>query len=673
MMSPMQPNPTKPANESYYDTLFGKSQGADMEKREKQRRKAAEETVDYFKYYQEQLQPFHRRAVLALKTYMMTVEDRRKRHEQWRFLATSPYGYGGVEANVASLQDTIWSNAIPVQAMAINRPQAVADKIENWFDYAFRATRFMKDTELMWREILLFGRFFRKMTHQVQMGRYMKMPTEMDMSEFDQAQQKAIEMGLRPPLPEEFPDEEKFMEAFKEFKKAMAMADVSMPDFPFPGIRDVVHYSGPAAKYLSFFRVFYDPFVEFYDSDVHIVQNFVPLEWVLRNTGTGNDKMFDPEAVARVIGDNPGSYAGMVDENQYEGQISQALGAGGRDRADKGPTVARKKVEILEAYHNNSRTPFRMVMDRVEAINKHRFSQYEHARNPLLSSSNTQVPTLGASIDEITLVKNLIDESNVLRGLRVDGAKMQVLPLLVRQHEAGLTDMQRYLEPGLIVRSMRGKEGLTQATNIDSPQGVDEVIESLHRDIDSSMGTPPTVRGQLGAPRISAQQSKAAERGVLVRQLLRISRFEDDLQHMPGMMLSIFKQYVDSDTLRDLGGKIAIDPLAEYTMEDFTKAINMDYRLSWGRKAPDEDVEFEKLQNLFTTFVNGGLQQMGWDMLAFAKKMTQRVSDEFSDTFSGQAPPPAPAAGGDAEGGGGGPEQSGNQGGAPGVPHGPQV
>lgn len=588
-----------------------------------QRRKLAKEIQDYHGYYTSQLERPFRRAVRHQRLFLNAIKDQRRADEQWRAFVPMPYLFSAVKSLTAAFNDLEFSINPPVQPGAVGGMDDVKqEKFTRIFDYVFRKINFRQASKAFHEEYLIQGTAIRKNTLVVKRRSVIYMPTQQDQDDFLTAIEAAIEQGLEEP-PIHDPVE------FEVWRTKANELGLAIPQMPTPGPVDIVKYKGPDFLYTSLFDMAFDPHMDPQAQECIIQQSIVPKKWVEEMTGTEDHHVFDPIAVGEALD--------AKDEEIREWHDEMATMYGLDVPGNNDPRL-KDKVVLWEVWKPlDKKAPYRVIANRQVAINRNFNMPYIHGNHPYIFGRNYPKPGVSIGMPEAQVVERMLYELTTLRGLRLDAILLSILPVFVKSKDTAITDLLREYVPGTFIETARPDE----VRALDKPTvdaGAFREITEVMNDIDNALGTLPALRGQQSLPRVPSSAHERALSVSMSRIKDRVIDFESEMDPFIENSLYIMYQFWSREDKSAVGGYPEIDPFADYTREDFLKALEMDLAFRGATTALDEDIEMQRLKEWFTVLsqaaAGGGLPEFKTAEMAkhITDKMTKQKSDKFFRT-----------------------------------------
>ena len=617
--------------------------GEGFDEKNDPRFKMAEQTVELFTYQADALKSHFDDAEKFWRMYLLIKKSNFKPWEYWRNKIVTAHPNTTIETSTAHLVSQVLSHQPPVMpesTIGVGR-EGLQRRMEQWFSYSFRKNLFERELEMFVREMLIQGLSVRKNAFITKAREIIHFPSPREAEEFEMKIARVVnEFGVEPPMPENFEDKKSFQDAFEGFRQEINSAtDVQLPEFPVQGPRRVVHYVGAGWKRISMFAYFYDPARAMHDQEDMIISNVVDASWVEKRT-KGENAPFDPELVKYCLeGGGKGIESDVIDsqgQNQWEKRLSNIVSSTAMQN-DK-PNPARKKpVHILEHYRPGSKVPYRVVLNGRACINRRKTNPFQHGDFPVTVATNVNVPFNSSGISDLRPAESIFKETNALRSLTLDGVNLSVLPIFSRIRESGLTDLAKFLVPGAILDAPRTRGAIEQVSKVDAPNTLAHLAE-LRSEIEDATGTYPQARGATGPGGITATQTERAFQGLAVRNQIKLHRLESDLSNLPSQWLSIAHQFLDNNDLSRLNQALIREMTDQYTLEDFSQSIEMDWAFRSSRIVANKELQISNLKDLLTiganTFAGMPVQPISLErlFLAICEKTDPEVSKAITKT-----------------------------------------
>ena len=643
-------------------------------------RKAAKEALERYEYYLPKLSPVWQKWVKHWRLYTAARKNTRSAKESWRSWVHVPYPFSGIQTTTAAFLDVFLSVNPPVKPSAIGPEDLMSErKIERLIDYQMRGVEFPGELELALIEMFVQGIFFRKSNWINDTAKIWVHPSQEEITQFEESVVAAIEAGMpMPPAFEAGPemiasgqaqpgggqvDTEQQLEMFEAWRQQAIANGFNVPEPPVPGPQEIIRYRGTGFTRVSAFDMVYDPAVAPWDKcqKEFVYQRSVKSVRWLKERARKDDvsSPFDPAKLEEALGTGQGSKTGGdVRLNTYQEEILGMMGVTSSQEEKPGLTGDNRLVEVITCWAPGTDFPYRVMVNRHEdLVNRLKITPYWHSDVPMIVGTNNRVPGMMPAMGELWQPERLYYEMNTLRGLRIDGILLAILPMWTRLREAGMTELAKKLIPGMIIEASR-HDALQQASKIEPPMQAFTEIDKIKDDIDVTNATMPNVRGSVSSGSgTTATESNRAFENAMARTTQRIIRFEGEMSRWVKHSLFNWYQFAKPQEKLRVGGDPPLDPFAIYRRKDFLQAIDMDYRFAGARTSVNTAEEVAQLKDLLITAINAGIKTANIDAI-FGRIVELVARDKFQFTFPPQAPAPPESedtpdnTGGAGEGGG---------------------
>lgn len=563
--------------------------------------------IQTFRYFQRMLTDKHNQWVLWWRRYLGDISGVLARmspeEKQWRAAVTVPWDYSGIQTIVAHMTDLIRAVTPPVQAQGVGGEDTKAGPIENLFDYTCRQNYFdTKFAESMTTDACVQGVSFAKLVWKSKCRTYTFTPSPRDILRFDASIREAENvLGIR------IPTDDALSFNIKRLQINAILKDkgLQIPPVPAMGPKEVYSFRGPSLKRISGFDFYYEPTVkEMQDQGIVIHRMFKPDRWLKDQVKNG---IFDEKAVEKAIGRPTSNFISPDEQSVLE---MQQLGTAGTD-AGNNPAMSDIS-EIYEVFAPDLDPPYAVIVNESPVpVNKNIGEyQYEHGMIPFGAVVNVDSPFDCTGISEYQRTKTLYDEADQIRSARLDAVQMTVMPALKKKKGWGLTTGHRNPRPGRVyeVDDMADMQPL-YAMDKQVLTAANE-LAYLEQEADAANGTYSSLRGAPGqVGRISATEQGGRQKSVLTRIALRLSKFESGLNPLLPQVLSLWNQFSDEDTLRNIGG--GENPLAELSKDKLIEALEQDYRFAFSGQNLDPGMQVQQIGQVIQMFAPLGVFQPG--------------------------------------------------------------
>lgn len=642
--------------------------------------KAATEALERYEHYLPKLQPIWSRWVKHWRLYMAARKNTRTAREKWRSWVHVPYPFSGIQTTVGSFMDVVLALDPPIKPSGIGPEDLKKDKkIERLIAYQMRKVDFPGELELFLIELFVQGIAFRKSNWINDVRKIWVHPQQDEMSEFEEMVVAAVEAGM--PMPPSFEQDqglqgsseavanamlppggapppsgstiptgapgtepppmskEESLEAFEVWRQQAIANGIPVPEPPVPGPMDVINYRGTGFTRVSGFDMVYDPAIAPWSKQEFTFQRSVKtIGWLKSRAKEGDvGSPFDMQKLMEAIGegtDSSGSGAGDMRVSSYQEEILGMMEITSSQGEEPGRTDDNRLVEVITCWAPGTEFPYRVMVNRhKDLVNKLKITPYWHGEPPLIVPTNNRIPGMLPAMGELWQPERLYYEMNTLRGLRIDGVLLSILPMFVRLREAGMVELAKKLIPGMIMEASR-TDAVTQLTNIDVPMQAFTEIDKIKSDIDETNATFPNVRGGISSGSgTTATEANRAFENAMVRTTQRIVRFEGELTRWIRHSLFNWYQFAKPQERMRVGGDPGLDPFVEYRRKDFLTAIDMDFHFAGARTAVNTAEEIAGLKDLLITAVNAGITNANINaMFSRIAELVSRDASQFTLT-----------------------------------------
>jgi hypothetical protein len=547
------------------------------------------------------------------KLYLGYREDRRQAHEKWRSNSWlgDPYQQTETEAN-AWLE--IMNSTDPAYAVegvgAEDEPKARA--IERTIDYILRGNRWTYFQDLLFHGLSYQGMKVIKAGWKEEKYSPMRRPTKGQLVEWDKTLNDALKTGQvsSPPDPQGEPE---------EFQNWLGATQDIMPGFPSPPTiapSEIIKYRGPGFTAISNFDLVYDPFVEMWQDQEIIFQRVVkPRKWGEQQAESGK---FDKKQFSQS------SRSGPEDTrlSKYDRQISEQIGL----VQDENDPRWKNSDEYLEVWRpRDEQAPYLVILNRSAIVNTSTVHPYWHRQLPYVCVKNTPLAGHAIGLGSYSQIRRIIHDRLVFRDLLLDGLLLSVMPVFLKNRNMGMTEMQRFLQPGMILE-VNDPKGFQRGW--ESMPGFSELVQVGHQlmtDQNQILSTGDNVRGQTSTVgRVSATESQQRLTQALSRHKQKAQRLEEELSPLLPQALELMYQYMPPDDpmfaqLRaQIIGEDETDPFAapqqpgqmqlpmmapppEFSRETFGESLAMNIRFRGATSKLNKELLAQQLKDFLAT------------------------------------------------------------------------
>jgi hypothetical protein len=184
------------------------------------------------------------------------------------------------------------------------------------------------------------------------------------------------------------------------------------------------------------------------------------------------------------------------------------------------------------------------------------------------------------------------------------------MPVFLKSRNLGMTELQRFLQPGAILE-VNDPNGLRRGW--ESMAGFAELMQvgdKMLNDINTMSATWDNVRGQSAqVGRVSATESQGRLTQALVRHKKKAERIEEELSAViPQCLYNVYQYWPSDDPAlsairQQVIGDDEQDPLAteEFTRETFAEVLNFNIRFRGATTKLNKELMAQQLQGFLQT------------------------------------------------------------------------
>ena len=546
--------------------------------------------LEQFDFYAKQLDPIKTAMSRYTRLYLGERKDPRRENERWRSNTWLGDPFHQTETEVAVWISILNSQMPSVTAEGVGtEDEWKARSFTRAIDYFQRANKWTYTQEQLLRKVSFQGWTVIEPRWREIVYNVVQPPTKEEKIAYDN-QVNAVMMQGAPQPPDAVKDPEQFQLWLQQYK-------ITAPAF---GPRDVVQYRGPWWANNSDYDYYFDPFLEDWtEQEVFIKRVLKPWAWLEKNAGP--DGPYDPENLKRCKGQAGGGDQQRL--SQWDREISARQGL----TFQENDPIYKDGAEVLEFWRVKSDLPFCTVVNRTAVVNKRPdMHPYWHKQLPFVPIRNVPMHGRALGMSSYSQLEKMFADRLKFRDLLLDMMILSVMPVLMKKRGMGLTDMQKQMQPGMII-DVNEPGGLQRA--VESPQGFAELVQITQMilgDQNLMLSTGDNVRGQQAqVGRVSATESQSRLTQALVRHTQRAVRLEEEFNPLipQSLMLVAQKWPSDDPNLAQLRAKMVgadeKDPWAdkEFTKETFVEALNMDIRFTGASRTRDLQLAAQQMKD----------------------------------------------------------------------------
>ena len=530
------------------------------------------------------------------RLYLGYREDRRQAHEKWRSNSWLGDPYQQTETEANAWLEIMNSTDPPYAVEGVGtEDEWKARALERTIDYILRGNKWTFFQDLLYHGLSYQGMKIIKPGWKEEVYTPMRRPTKDDLVAWDLQVNEALKTGKIGNMPD--PQTQQ-----PEFQQWLTATQEIMPGFPAPPApapSEVVKYRGPGFTVISNFDMIYDPFVENWEDQEIVFQRVVkPRSWGEKQVELGK---FDKEQFGKS------SRSGPEDTrlSKYDREISAQIGL----VQDENDPRWKTSDEYLEVWRpKDEKAPHLIILNRSAIVNTSTVHPYWHRQLPYICVRNNPLAGHAVGIGSYAQIRKIIQDRLVFRDLLLDGLLLSVMPVFLKSRNMGMAEMQRFLQPGMILE-VNDPKGFQRGW--ESMAGFSELLNVGHElmnDQNMILSTGENVRGQTSTVgRVSATESQQRLTQALTRHKQKATRLEEELSGILPQSLELMYQYMPDDDpmmvqLRaEIAGEDVQDAIGQFTRETFAESVRMNIRFRGATTKLNKELQAQQLKDFLAT------------------------------------------------------------------------
>jgi hypothetical protein len=555
---------------------------------EREHEKFVRELIEQFDFYSQALDPLKSDMSRYTRLYLGERKDKRRENEKWRSNTWLGDPFHQTETEVAVWISILNSQTPSVSAEGIgSEDEWKARAFTRAIDYFQRANRWTYQQEQILRKVSYQGWTVIEPRWREIKYSATKPPTRNDRVQYDEAVKKAMRGGMPEP-----PDAVTDPEGYQLWIQQSRVQPISF------GEQEVIQYRGPWWQSNSDYDYYFDPYVEDWtEHEVFVKRVLKPWSWLEEQAKAGK---YDMEALKACRGASGGG-----GNDQRLSKWDQEIAARQNLSYNPDDPIYKNGAELLLFWRVKSDKPYAVICNRKGCINKRGADgnpsfvhPYWHRQLPYVPVRN--IPWHGRSVgmSSYAQLEKMFADRLRFRDLLLDMMVVSVMPVLLKKRGMGLTDLQKALQPGMIL-DVNDPQGLQRA--YESPHGFAELVQitqMILSDQNVMLGTGENVRGQQATVgRVSATEAQSRLTQALVRHTQRTVRLEEELNPILPQSLALVAQFWPAEDAQLAGlrakmvGQDEKDPwLPEgqaFDKYSFMEALGMDIKFTGASRSQD--------------------------------------------------------------------------------------
>lgn len=560
---------------------------------------------EYWEYYSQALSPRFQEMVGDKKLWLGYREDKRKAHEKWR-----SWSWLGDPARMTGITVNAWleimgSSDPPIQCEGVDQKDAaIARGFEAWGDYMLRGNKWTATQEMLFRNLDVMGwqpvkTGWREIKYQA-----VRRPTKEQLIDFDTQLNEAMKTGLvsTPPQRQQNGEPARPEDAAK-WRQWYEDNSQVYPNTPKPlsmQTADTITYRGPWYYYPSPFQLRFDPFVEDLTQHEIFFERFVkPRSWTEAQVKAGK---FDAAQVAAA-----GNGWDNKRLSEWDAQIANEIGL---TYSEADPTY-RNADEFWEVWRPNHPQSHLVIMNRTACVSTDYSNPWWHRQLPYHFIKNVPVSGHPFGLSSYQQLRRTFADRCTFRDMLLDMMVLHGLGVYLKRRSLGLTDMQRFLQPGMIL-DVNDNSGFSSA--LGSITGFGELMQigqMLLGDQQTLSSTGENVAGQPATVgRVSATETQSRLQQALVPHKKKAERLEEEESAtLPQMYYNVYQMMPNEDpqlkaVRAQIAGEEGADPFDDkrFNRETFAEVLNINVRFRGATNKLNKELFIQQLKDVLGTF-----------------------------------------------------------------------
>lgn len=560
------------------------------------------ELVELQDYYLQALSPRFREMTDDHKLYLGHRDDHRQPHEKWRSLSWLGDPYSLTTTETDAWMEIMGSIDPPAQAEGVGtEDEWKARALERATDYFLRANKWTYTQEMIYRNLSIQGwKVIKTGWREIKYSPVVR-PTKAQLVAFDEALNSYLKEGLITSPPDPLTNQA----AFRDWMDSTQKVYPQMPDHPAPAPSDTIQYRGPWLFRPAEFDLRFDPYTEDWTEHNVFFQRIIkPRSWGEAQVKQGK---FDERQFKAAAG------VGNSEQrlSQWDREIAAKIGLTYND----GDPIYKTSDEYWEVWRpQDQKAPYGVIMNRTAFVvaGSHPFW---HRQLPYNCIRNIPLERRAFGLGSYSQLRKTFKDRLTFRDLLLDGLLLSVMPVFLKSRNLGMTELQRFLQPGAILE-VNDPNGLKRGW--ESMAGFAELMQvgdKLLNDINTSAATWDNVRGQSAqVGRVSATESQGRLTQALVRHKQKAQRIEEEMSAIiPQMLYNAYQMLTPppqkpgdiqdptiAAILDEIVGEDQQNPMGEFSRETFAESLNMNIKFRGATSKLNKELMAQQLQGFLS-------------------------------------------------------------------------
>lgn len=201
----------------------------------------------------------------------------------------------------------------------------------------------------------------------------------------------------------------------------------------------------------------------------------------------------------------------------------------------------------LELLHYWERGRHAILINREQALYDGPNLYWRHNELPFCVASYDRLPNEVYGLSAMQIIYDMQEEVNTLHNQRLDNASMNINNMWLRIRGADISEEQLVSRPNGII-DVDNPEDLQPLEKNPLPQEAFASEDRLNKDLEDSLGTPPSIRGVEGQVSQTATEVNTTTDNALGRFESKIKLFEESVINRLARQMDLNNQQFISDT-----------------------------------------------------------------------------------------------------------------------------
>ena len=272
---------------------------------------------------------------------------------------------------------------------------------------------------------------------------------------------------------------------------------------------------------------------------------------------------------------------------------------------------AKSNVELLHYWERDRHA---ILVHRVEPLYDGPNPYWRHGELPFCLASYDRLPNEIYGLSAMQIIHDMQEEINTLHNQRLDNASLNINNMWLRTRGSDISEEQLVSRPNGII-DVDNPDDLQPLKKNPLPQEAFVAEETLNKDLEDSLGTPPTIRGVEGHVRQTATEVSTTTDNALGRFESKIRLLEESVINRMARQMDLNNQQFISDTRLARINVENEEEWREVRPEDLVGEFDYSPARNTTDLAANKEIRREQLSEVINMMLRAGVPFMDYPAL----------------------------------------------------------